>query len=277
MKFANYSMFSREIKSHGFEYAVEHTAKIGFDGVEFLAYYNGKPFFESIEKAREAKRILDSYGLSVCCYSMLAKLTVPDPAIGLDPVLYNIDCAAELGSPYFHHTVIPEYTHPTPDLTYAEALAAVSERASIIVERCAKYGMTCLYEPQGIYMNGVDGLSGILNEMKKNHSNVGICGDVGNSLWIGVPPEDIYAAFSKDIKHIHVKDYVIKDTFEEGHTDFTTSGKAIYEAIPGEGIVDFKKVFSYVKGYTGDIGMEFSCDDDTMRKSIEYIKSYFGK
>lgn len=277
MKFTNYTMFQREARNSGLEYAAEHTAKIGFEAVEFLDIYYRQPLLRSIEDAKDAKRILDSYGLSVSCFSMFTKLTLADPTDCFDKALRNIEFAAELGSPYFHHTLIPEYEYPIPRLTYDEALESVFERAERIVEHCEKYGITCLYEPQGIYMNGVEGLSGILNAMKKNHANVGICGDTGNSLWVDVSPEDIYAAFANDIKHIHVKDYVIKELSDEKHKDRTTSGKAIFEVLPGEGCIDFKKLFTYVKGYTGDVAMEFAASDEVMKKSIEYIKSCFDK
>ena len=275
MKFTNYTMFQREAHKLGLEYAVEHTLKMGFEAVEFLDAYTTPSIIKDVQEAHKAKKLLDSCGLTVSCFSMYTKLTVPDPTLCFDKALRNIEIAAELGSPYFHHTIIPEYAYPNPRLTYDEALEAVFERADRIVEHCGKYGITCLYEPQGIYMNGVSGLRGILEAMKKNHSNVGICGDTGNSLWIGVSPEDIYTAFAKDIKHIHVKDYVIKKEIDEKCKQRSISGECIYDVLPGEGIVDFKKLFSHIKGYTGNVAMEFVASDEDMRRSIEYIKGCF--
>ena len=272
MKITNYSIFAKDVCEHGLAYAAEHTARLGFDAVEFLATYKHAPIFESVDAAREGKRLLDSYGLSVSCYSMLADLTVADPAQCLDRVLYHVECAAVLGAPYFHHTLIPAYKYPTPAFSYAEALETVSEKAERIVAHCAKHGIVCLYEPQGLYMNGVKGLSDLLSEMRKRHENVGICGDTGNSLFVDVPAEEIFSAFARDIRHIHVKDYTVTEPDGNECRERSLSGKYIRAASLGKGVNDFEKLFSYVKGYDGDVSMEFVCDDDEMRASIEYVK-----
>lgn len=275
MKFSNYSIFRKDLLAHGFAVAAEHSLAMGFDAVEVLASYKSTPLFESIAAAEKAKRLLDSYGLSVSCYSMAADLTEKDPEKGIDSVLYNVECAAALGAPYFHHTLIPAYRYPTPRLSYAEALEAVRENAARTVEHCAKYGIVCLYEPQGLYFNGVQGVSHLLEKMKKHYTNVGICGDTGNSLFVDVPATDIFAAFAKDIRHIHVKDYTVTDPDGGECRERSLSGKYIREVLPGKGVNDFEKLFSHVKGYDGNISMEFVCDDEAMRAAIAYIKGFF--
>ena len=96
MKFANYALFKNEHRKFGIEYAVKHSAKLGFESVEFLARYTDEPLlFKNLGEVREAKRFVDSYGLSVSCYSMLAKLSLSDKEKSLGCVLHNVECAAE--------------------------------------------------------------------------------------------------------------------------------------------------------------------------------------
>ena len=273
MKFANYTTFEKDFRLFGLEYAVDHTKKLGLDAVEFICLPRVKRYiFERREDARTAKKLLDSRSLAVSCYSMYVDLLNGERG-DFELVLHNIDCAAELGSPYFHHTFIPSAVYPSPRPSYETALSAVLEKAEIIAERCAGYGITCLYEPQGLYMNGVEGLSGILSEMKKRHSNVGICGDTANSFFVDTPPEDIYSAFKDDIKHIHVKDYLVSEP-DGGESRYKSrDGKYIREVALGSGSVDFKKLFSLLPDYSGDISMEFDAPDEEMRIAIGYIQS----
>ena len=272
MKFANYTLFWKDTCRHGLAYAIEHTAALGFDAVEFLVCYDRAPLFESVEQARAAKRLLDQNKLAVSCYSMLTDLTHPDPSVVLDPVLFNIECAAALGAPYFHHTLIPSYSTKTPRRSYTEALEAIIGRAEQIAAHCAKYAITCLYEPQGLYMNGVEGLAPFLARMKKSHPNVGICGDTGNSLFVDVPAEEIFRAFASDIRHVHVKDYIVTDPDGSEWKQRSVSGKHIRDVLPGQGPTDHARLFSYLGDYRGDFSMEFSGSDEEMRASLAYVK-----
>ena len=273
MKFANYTIFEKDFRLFGLEYAVEHTKKLGLDAVEFICLPRVKRYiFERREDARAAKKLLDSQKIPVSCYSMYVDLFKGE-SDDFELALHNIDCAAELGSPYFHHTFIPSAVYPSPRPSYEAALNAVLEKAEIIAERCADYGITCLYEPQGLYMNGVEGLSGILSEMKKRHANVGICGDSANSFFVDTPPEDIYASFKDDIKHIHVKDYLVCEPDGSECRYRSLKGKYIREAALGSGSVDFPKIFSILPDYSGDISMEFAASDEEMREAVEYIRT----
>ena len=275
MKFANYTIFEKDFRLYGLEYAIEHTKKLGLEAVEFICLPRVKKhIFESVGEAKRARELLEKAGLSVSCYSMYADLLSESWEEHLALTLHNVDCAAELGSPYFHHTLIPYPNYPSPRPSFDEAFSAVFEKAERIAEHCEKYGINCLYEPQGLYMNGVEGLTRLLSEMKKRHSNVGICGDFANSLFVDTPPEDIFIAFASDIKHIHVKDCVVSEPDGTECRYRSTGGKYIRDALPGEGCVDFAKLFSIVKGYDGDISLEFSATDEQTLRSLEYIKSF---
>ncbi len=277
MKFTNYSVFYRDVNSRGVEYAAEHTKALGFDAVEFLSSFSRDRAGESVtspEKAREAKKILDAYALPVSCYSVGADIYSAEPDDARSFFKNHIDMAAELGSPYFHHTTIPWLSLNEKSPSYDGAFKKVID----LVEEFSKYagslGMTSIYEPQGRYFNGVGGLSRLYDELADRGCNVGICYDLGNPLFVDTNPVDIGAHFAGKVKHVHVKDYIYTDNqITELNGYITKGGKRLYDTLPGKGFIDIKGCFDTLKGYTGDISFEIFGSDEDIKYSIEYIKN----
>ena len=108
MRFVNYSVFYEDLKTRGIEYAAEHSKALGFEAVEFLDF---APVSEHSPvnryTAAEVRRVLDSYGLSVACYSVAVNLSHADVAHRLADLERQIAFAAEIGSEKFHHTIVP--------------------------------------------------------------------------------------------------------------------------------------------------------------------------
>lgn len=69
----------------------------------------------------------------------------------------------------------------------------------------------------------------------------------------------------------------MKEHRDEESYELTQGGMGITEVLPGKGSIDFKKAFSYIKRYTGDVRVELEGTEDEMRKSIEYRKSCFNE
>jgi sugar phosphate isomerase/epimerase len=273
MKFSNYTVFSLDFCRKGLEYAIEHTLKMGFDSIEHIEFSDGQQLkLRSLAQAKSMKRELDANSLSVTCYSMVYDVFEKDQKSLFDNMLKNIEYAAELGSPYFHHTVIPWYDYSMKTFSYDSALKSVADLLEEIAKRCNEYGMICLYEPQGIYFNGVDGLSKLLCEMKDRGCDVGICGDTGNSLFVDCPPLDIFKEFRRDIRHVHIKDYYFGEE-REGKKEYTTlSGMNIYDSPIGDGAAEIDKCLGLIPSYDGAMSFEIDVDDETMKRAVDYVK-----
>lgn len=278
MKFSNYSLFSTEQRTKGLEAALEHTKELGFDAIEWIDHVELENFKISDENAaRDIKAELDKRDLSLTCYSLLLNLSAEDPKAHMDKAFRNIEYAAILGSPYFHHTVVPHYNYSELDkISPEEMILRVADRAEIVAKRCNEYGMVCLYEPQGIFFNGIKGLSLILNEMKSRGCKVGICGDTGNSMFVDTPPVEIFKAFKDDIKHVHVKDYAYSD-IEVKKCYRTKGGKIIYETMLGAGVTGPDACLDAIKGYSGNISFEMFADDEEMKNNIKFVKDALNK
>ena len=278
MRFINYSDFYRDVKNSGLESAAKRSQLLGFGGVEFLdmaPLHDNSPLNKS--SAKETKKILDAYGQSVACFSVAVNLLDPTADAYIDTLWRQIEFAAELGSKKFHHTIGLTWDRAKALSTpYQTALDIAFPRAKQVAERCASYGITCLYEPQGYYFNGLDGLGVFYSKMKQDIPNVGICGDVGNCLFAETPATAIYDAFSSDIKHVHIKDYLVFDTQQKTPTEWISrGGKYLYDCPVGDGVTDFPYCFQKLKavGYDGDIAFEFEGDDDEVRRVMAFVQN----
>ena len=215
LNFSMYSGFSSLVKKHGIESAAGTAKELGFSSVEFFdaaGTLHRSPTFESVDEAKNAKIILDKYSLSVACYSIGATLvTLDKDACVIESVVAELkhygDIAAALGSPFLHHTLILNLSLWDGAPTLDEVLAPTVDAACRVADHCKILGLTCIYEDQGMYFNGVYGFGRFYNEMKKRCDNVGVCGDIGNVLFVDEEPLPFFETYIDDIKHVHVTLY----------------------------------------------------------------------
>lgn len=268
----SYLQFFEDSRNFGFEYAISRAKALGFDSVENLAL----SYKKHIEDVSAVKESLDRHGLYMPCYSILVQLFVQDPAEVLEQMRKHIDAAAALGARYFHHTVFPIYAKEKITNTYDEVYNSVVDTVEYIAKYCNDHGITCLYEPQGAYFNGVEGLSRIFFEMKRRGCDVGICGDMGNSLFVDVDPTEIFKAFAPEIRHVHVKDYAISDLPPQNCDHWETSkGKWLREVEMGTGAVDLAACCKELKkvDYKGAVSLEFQHTDEGFARTMSYISN----
>lgn len=272
MIFTNYTQFYRDRSARGIEYAASHTRALGFNGVEYF----GRAHAQILPEAGRERQVLDREGLTVSCYSILAQLFTSDQKTVEEQMARHVEAAAILGSPYLHHTLFPPISMKTVTESCREVFEGVVDLAERIAKRCHDYGITCLYEPQGVYFNGVVGLSKIYEELKARGCDVGICGDFGNSLFVDVDPVEIFDHFASEIRHVHMKDYRMIGRGASDESAYESlSGKRFLDAPLGEGVVDFVHGFRVLRsvGYDGAVSFELEGGDDTLCRSLARIKS----
>lgn len=278
MKFTSYSSFSADLASKGLEYAVKRSARLGFESVEFLSSYPAREPLPRRYSAAEVRRLLDGHGLRVACYSIYADLFRGSDEEFLAAMREHVSFAAAIGSPLLHHTLAP-HVPAEGDTSYAGVLAAIAPRIESVIAMAKEAGIVCLYEPQGPYFNGVDGLGRLLERLLPSYENVAVCGDVGNSLFVDCDPVDVYRAFADRILHVHVKDYLRYDERVEGAAGQSRGGKWLLDCRIGEGIVDLATCFRLLKatGYDGRFALEMSGDDEEIRRMMAYIRDVFER
>ncbi|MBQ4641170.1 MAG: sugar phosphate isomerase/epimerase [Oscillospiraceae bacterium] len=207
-------------------------------------------------EAAQCKKVLEDYGLFTACHSVLANVRrCPDSKENL---IKQVEIAAELGSPLFHHTLIPEYN---VDISgYNEEIARAVEVAVAVANRAAELGITCIYEEQGAFVNGVEGFDGFYKLMKSACKNVGVCGDFGNILFVNEKPEDFLRAYGSQIRHIHVKDYLLKKAPAAPGMYWAPAldNHWLRDTIIGDGIVNLDACMQILRevGYQGAFALE---------------------
>ncbi|MBE6911890.1 MAG: sugar phosphate isomerase/epimerase [Ruminococcaceae bacterium] len=273
MNFSMYAGFSRLAGEKGWEYAAETALNFGCSSVETLDFMGKSPIksLQTTEDAKVARSILEKKGLTVACCSAFINLYKSPDAVEF--LKQRAEIAAALNSPFLHHTLL-YWCDVSEDLPpFDEALECAIDAAEEIAKYAETLGVTCIYEDQGFYANGIDNYRLFFNEMKRRCTNVGVCGDMGNSLFVDVPGEEFFKAFASDIKHVHAKDYFSKNGSDCPGKGWYKSwgGTWLHDAPMGEGIVDMVSCFNTLKevGYTGAVAIEA----DDIETSLKYLRS----
>lgn len=277
MTFTSYNLFMRDLLKNGIDYAVKHAKVLGFSGVEFLDFWGtGAPVDKEKYPSAELKRALDENGLTVDCYSVYAYVLADDREKMERELCEIVDYAVAIGAKLFHHTLMPYLKLDCDIPKYDDIFPRVLEIEKKIVKYCSERGLRCIFEPQGFYFNGVEGLSRIIYALKEEFPDVGLCADLGNSVFVDCDPKDVIDALSFCVAHVHIKDYIISDESLGRKAEMRgRGGKYLYEVLPGEGEIDLGACLKKIKdsGYDGRIALEYLGDDETILKSMEYIKA----
>lgn len=260
MNFTMYTGFTRMVGQVGLEKTAEYAAGLGFTSIEMLSngFSKNPGVIPDAATAREARTVLEQKGLSVACHSVYINLWQDEAAVRRAMELVEI--AAALGAPYFHHTVLTGEASAEDAPEFDDAINAAVEAAEKIANHAEKLGITCIYEDQGDYLNGVEGFGAFYREMKRRCKNVGVCGDVGNILFVAEKPEAFFEAFIEDICHVHIKDYLLKEADAAPGTYWkkTANNKWLRETIVGDGVINIKACMKILKegGYKGAFALE---------------------
>ena len=261
-----------------FRDAIDYAKKLGLDAIE---PYPAREFVQP--DAEEAKRLADyaqEQSIKICCFSMAADIVSGDRKAAIENLKRYADVAAALGSPYLHHTLYPALLFKDNRMSFKEALRFAAEGVREVYDYAEQLGIKCLYEDQGFYFNGVQRFDDFLGEVNRD---VGVVADLGNILFVGESPEAFTARFAPLVRHVHVKDYLYKDS------RWPSPGEGWYAArdggylrgtVPGHGIVNFRRVFSILQsvGYDGFFSLEYDGMEDAYRANelgLQNIRRYY--
>ena len=227
--------------------------------------------FADADAAQRTRAEMDVRGVRCACYSVSINILsdVLGPAqnlSGVEVLKKSADYAKILGSPFLHHTLTIGYEPPCGEVqTLADLLPALLERAGQVAAYANSIGLTVLYEPQGFYVNGLDGFSVFYEAMKARGYRVGVCGDTGNSLYVGCDPAAFFERYAAEILHVHLKDLHIENevlnrtsTTASRRWDVIRDGRYITDTLLGEGMVDLDACLRALDrvGYAGAYSLE---------------------
>jgi len=281
MRFTFYSRFNAMVAREGMEKTADWAAANGFSAVEMLE--GTGPEYPSLlpdtETAKDAAKILAERGLSVACYSVGTTVYRNPEAV---PCLKRqAEIAAALDCPFLHHTLLL-WLAPFADMpSFEEGIACAVEAAAEVADYAKSLGVRCIYEDQGLYANGVAGFGAFYRQVKQRCSNVGVCGDMGNSLFVDEGAERFFAAYAADICHVHVKDYMVRTFAKAPSRNWypTKGGRWLRETMVGDGNVDVDSCMNILKaaGYSGAYALELGHPEPFeagVKQAMEYLRRW---
>lgn len=282
MKFTMYSQFSDIVSKRGIEYAAKYAVELGFSSVEIFANADKPESYAiaDIASAKHARHVLEEAGLTVACYSVYVDLLENEE--GEKELMKHVEFAAQIGSPYLHHTLIPENELLENVSENEKMINLIVDAAGRIADFAAQFGIVCIYEDQGNYVNGIKGFGNFWNKMKQRSRNVGICGDLGNILFVNETPETFLRTYVKDIYHVHVKDYLWKKaSISPGrYWQKAKEDNWLRDTMIGSGVVDFETCLQVLKsgGYQGSYALEIDHPEpfeEGVYQAVEYLKRLY--
>ena len=281
MKLSFFTGFSALVDDIGAKAAIEKSRELGFSGVEFFFMAKPENTIPSGELAKKYKSYLDACGLAAPCVSVGATVVAPendektvDRAV-IAKLKECVDFAYNIGSKYLHHTLVMRLNAAARSMDYGAVLPLLLEGAGEIADYAKDKGITILYEPQGMLINGLEGFSEFYRKMKEKHENVAVCGDVGNTYWADEEPYEFFERFAKEIVHAHIKDYVKIDPKDLPDTEpQTKQGGALKEVLVGTGEIDIRRLAKILKsvGYDGFYSIEDGSKNDRFYKVQSFMQ-----
>lgn len=279
MKIAMYSRFNTMLSEMGIDKTLQYAKSQGFSGVEFMDANRKteEAVISDLAAARELRRELDRYNLPMVCYSVGCNVWTDADIV--QTMCRKVEIAKELGSPYLHHTLLPGMERSWKGDDFHEKIKAAVEKAEQIANYAEELNITCIYEEQGYYVNGVRDFGVFYNEMKKRCRNVGVCADLGNILFVNEKPEDFLREYIDDIRHVHVKDYLYKKTdIDPGMYWMKVKGNWWRRnTMVGHGVIDYPACMKILRDahYQGAFSLELTHPEpyeEGVRQAMEYLE-----
>ena len=119
--------------------------------------------------------------------------------------------------------------------------------------------------------------------MESRGLKLGVSGDVGNTLFAETHPTDFYNVYISNVKHVDVKDYIIRegDEISEKPLWMSNGGKELVEVKLGDGVCEVASYLHNLKkiGYDGGISIETVYDGygaSDSERDIAFVKKYFA-
>ena len=289
MKISAYAHFVNLIDHLGIEAAADFVLAHGCEAVEFIDIFGTPSFVKDEETAKEFKRVLDSKGLTVSCYSVALNLCKPeDPSYDSSEAMaflrHGADMAKILGSPFLHHTLVLDLKyHPDEYVAdFEKVMEKLVPLACEIADICEEHGLITLYEPQGLYANGKENFSKFYYKMKALGKRVGVCGDMGNTFFCDWSAKDFFDEFATEMLHLHAKDYKLicpAEITPEMHVYTSIGGQLLTPTPLGDGDSDVKYCLDKARalGYDGTVSLEghYVNLEKEMAYDVEFLKNYF--
>ena len=237
---------------------IDVAAEYGLRAVEGFSCFEFEAPDEN--KAMKIREYADGKNIIFPCFSVFTKSAADRD--GVERLKKYARIAKIMGSPYLHHTIVGEFQNSKKVLPYQKDLfKAGVEAVREIYDYADSIGIKTIYEEQGYIFNGIHNFGEFLETVDRE---VGVVADFGNIYESKDDLIEFLKAFAHKVVHVHLKDVILSDSNDDGNGFESLSGKYMYEAEFGKGIVDLEAAIVILKnvGYDGYYGLEFSASEN---------------
>ena len=252
-----------------FEWAVEHTAAMGYKYIEPMVHFGRElmseaGYFHTVSMFDDPYRIknaCDKAGLTIS--GLQAHGPLGRPEVHGEYLKMAIRVAGEIGVPVVNTDEGIKASWTTQDEDFVLIRYTLQEAAFVAERRGVKIGLECHSQ----YSRTPDGLDAIYDLVRS--PSIGINLDTGNAYLAG---QDVYAWLERvasRLVHLHAKDISTEHSKRElGKVAGTPVGCAC-----GEGILDWKRIIGIVQEKTPrDIVFSVECGTpDQAKQSLDYL------
>ena len=259
---------------------IEHAAKSGFDGIEFVeGDWQNEPGLP--EKMREH---CEKCGITPVAYLVGADLL--DGKEEIARVEGLVDIAERLGTKLMRHDVCSGVRGRKYGRGYDDVLPVLADRAREITKYAEQKGIRTMTENHGQFSQDACRVEKLINKVA--HPNFGALVDIGNFLCVDEDPNISVGIMAPYAFHVHAKDFFVKSGMEvnPGEGWFTSrAGNYLRGTIIGHGNAGVAQSIKTIvnSGYDDYITVEFEGMEDNiqgielglknLKKFIELAKS----
>lgn len=251
---------------------IDIATEYGLPGVE--GFCNFEFTLPDIEEAKKIRDYADKKNIEFPCFSVYIDIREDNLSSVFETLKGYANIAKILGSPYLHHTIVPE-CNPDIILPYREkrykcGVAFVRE----IYDYAESIGVKAIYEPQGCIFNGIEAFGNFIEDVNRD---IGIVADFGNIYQSGDNIVEFIKAFPDKICHVHLKDVLLNCDANDEKALKTLLGTSLKPIDFGAGNVDFDAAVKLLKsfGYDGYYSIEHRAMDDcsnVIDDTLEFIE-----
>ncbi len=240
------------------------TRELGLDAIDFVGLYDTEP--------KEVRRIADSFGLKIICYTFGADLHGCDAgarAAGLETVRRELEVAQILGTslvmlPY------PAKTGMDRDTLRRQVIEGLKDAVKLGTAAGITLSIEHFPQADSPFVTAKD-----INEALEQVPELRVTFDNGNCLTGGDDPAAAFLSSRDKIVFAHFKDWRL---LPAGAGRGALNGKFYAPELIGRGIINYPSLLKTMRDadYRGYINIEYEGDDipapQAIREALDYLR-----
>ena len=213
--------------------------------------------------ASELETVLTSYGLKLVSGWYSTELLIRSAEEEIERMQPHLQLLKALGAPVFIAAETSNAIHSDVSIPLShrpvlenEAWLEFGRRMTLMADAVAAEGLDFVYHHH--MGTVVQSRQDIDDLMRLTGPSVKLLLDTGHALWGGSDPAELAKVYRNRIRHVHVKDLRPEKRAKADREDWSFLQAVMGDVftVPGDGCIDYAKVFSEIPEYYGWVVLE---------------------